>query len=147
MESQTLEAIICRIGSEKYAISAQQIKSIVPVTKITPVLKMPTYVLGVMKYENKLHTIIDLRHYLVGSHTTVKPTTRIIIIGLGDKTYGLMVEEAYDFTSIPIKNMDEGDLPEERPYIQGFVTYKEELVCVLKIRELMEYIAQHPENE
>lgn len=104
-----IPSVVCKVRDQELLVEALAIHTIEPVTKISPVLKMPSYIRGLMDCRGTLLTMIDLEYVLFGTAMELESVTRALIIHWQGKSYGLMVSEACDFMEIEEEQIAEPD--------------------------------------
>ena len=95
-----------RVGAERYALPVADVRSIVDMEGLTPVLGMPGSVLGLRALDGALLPVLALAA-LLGVGGSVP--TRIVIVE-ADGAVGLAVDEVLDVAGLP--PLDEERAPE-----------------------------------
>lgn len=95
-----------RVGAERYALPVADVRSIVDMEGLTPVLGMPPSVLGLRALDGTLLPVFALATLLgVGGSTP----TRIVVVDV-EGAVGLAVDEVLDVAGLP--ELDEGSASE-----------------------------------
>jgi purine-binding chemotaxis protein CheW len=138
------------LGGEKYGVPIMKIKEIIGFLDITPVPCTPDFVLGVINLRGKVIPVIDLKKKFGMPSCERTRLTCIIVIDIGVREMGIMVDTVSEVESIP------GDQIEEAPdfgpdikteYILGMGKLKERVAILLNIQRVLtgEEIAALPE--
>jgi chemotaxis signal transduction protein len=98
-----------RVGAERYALPVADVRSIVDMEGVAPVLGMPASVLGVRALDGTLLPVFDLATLL---GVTGAAPTRIVVIDA--EAVGLAVDEVLDVAGLP--PLDESSA---RPRLRG----------------------------
>ncbi|MET0295171.1 MAG: chemotaxis protein CheW [Phenylobacterium sp.] len=97
---QRRELISFRIGDQEFCVDIMSVREIRGWTPATPLPRTPSYVKGVINLRGAVLPIIDLGSRL-GLETT-NPTARsvIMVVRLGDRTLGLLVDAVSDIINL-----------------------------------------------
>jgi purine-binding chemotaxis protein CheW len=97
-----------RVGAERYALPVADVRSIVDMEGLAPVLGMPATVLGLRTLDGALLPVFDLAA-LLGASGGV-PTRIVVVEPRGKAEVGLAVDEVLDVAELP--PLDEGSASE-----------------------------------
>ncbi len=129
------------VGDSEYGIDIMAVREIQGWTSVTKLPNTPTYVRGVLNLRGAIVPIFDLRCRFSGVHTDATPLHVVIIIALGDRIMGLLVDAVSDILTI---NSDEiMDVPEveaqaDQRFLSGLITVEERMVALLEIHKLFD---------
>src|SRR5437660_838932 len=89
-----VEVLICRLGSERYAIETRTLRSVQWASGITPVPTTPPFVVGVVSVRGEIVTLLDLATMIgLVSQPADASTCPILLLGLSGLRCGLVVDE------------------------------------------------------
>jgi purine-binding chemotaxis protein CheW len=125
-----------RLGAEEYGIEILRVQEIKGYSAVTPIPNTPAYVKGVMNLRGTIVPIVDLRAKFLLAETTYNQFTVIIVVTVGAKVMGLIVDAVSD-----VLNISKGDIeaaPDfggqvEANYISGMAKASDKLVALLDI--------------
>jgi purine-binding chemotaxis protein CheW len=128
------------LDSEEYGIEILKVQEIKGFSKITPIPNAPTFVKGVMNLRGAVVPIVDLRSRFCMAARDYDQFTVIIVVNLGEKVVGLVVDTVSDVMTIPQANVAE--TPElaggvDASCITGMGKVDEKLVMLLDIARLV----------
>jgi purine-binding chemotaxis protein CheW len=107
---------------------------------ITPIPNTPAYVKGVMNLRGTIVPVVDLRSKFSMSQADYNQFTVIIVVTVGPKVMGLLVDAVSDVLSIPRTDIqappDFGAAVDAR-YINGMAQAGDKLVVLLDIDRVM----------
>jgi purine-binding chemotaxis protein CheW len=125
-----------RLGDEEYGLEILKVQEIKGYSAITPVPNTPPYVKGVMNLRGTVVPVVDLRAKFAMSKTQYTPFTVIIVVKVGAKIMGLIVDAVSDVLNIPRADVqptpDFGGEVDAR-FISGMAKVGERLVVLLDI--------------
>lgn len=137
--SRMMQFIAFRIGKEEYGVdimSVREIKGWAPATRLP---NSPHYVRGVINLRGLMVPIYDLRARFGGGETEITRTHVIIILKVGERVFGVLVDGVSDILTIPedqIKPAPEMDQTVDSAYLRGLVTIQERMVALLVLDRL-----------
>jgi purine-binding chemotaxis protein CheW len=140
---EDLKLIVFQLVDKEYAIPVDQVRSIEKLQHITRVPRTPSYVKGVINLRGVVTPIIDLRSRFDLSSSEPTESTRVIIVGLGDKEVGLIVDAANDVLDVEREMIEPS--PEvvgvvEAEYIGGVVKQNKRLLILLHLDKILQSI-------
>ncbi len=125
-----------RLGSEEYGVEILRVQEIKGYTAITPIPNTPPYIKGVMNLRGTVIPVIDLRSKFGMAEAQYNQFTVIIVVTVGPKVIGLIVDAVSDVLSIPTADVqatpDFGAQVDAR-YMSGMAKAGDKLVVLLDI--------------
>lgn len=70
-----------------------EVAEIIPVPRITRIPGVKSWLLGIANLRGTVISVVDLREFLGGKPTAITASSRLIVVHLGEWTYGLLVDE------------------------------------------------------
>lgn len=86
--------VVFNLGAEEFGIDIMNVKEIIPYQESVNVPNTPDFIEGIINYRGNVIPIINLRKRFKLVDSKVTKDTRIIVINLGDKEIGFVVDEA-----------------------------------------------------
>jgi purine-binding chemotaxis protein CheW len=90
-----VEVLVCRIGTERYAIETRHLRAVQWASGITPVPSTPAYVVGIVSVRGEIVTLLDLAS-MIGLPTflgDLDETYPVLLLGVEGLRSGLIVQE------------------------------------------------------
>jgi chemotaxis signal transduction protein len=111
------------------------------VERVTPVPNAPRSVEGVVFSRGQVVPVIILRARFGFERTTINQRARLLVIQHGNRTVGLLTDEAREFITIADGSIQPpgdaiGNL--SGSYLDGVATLGQRIVLILNIREVVE---------
>ena len=100
--SELLQLVSFKIGDEEFGIDILKVHEINRMMNITKVPNAPYYVDGVVNLRGRVIPVINLRIKLAMDRKEYDRNTRIIVVELGGKTIGFIVDEVSEVLRIPM---------------------------------------------
>ncbi|MDV2580622.1 chemotaxis protein CheW [Alkalibacillus haloalkaliphilus] len=137
---QNEKVIVFQLKDEEYGVPIEHVGSIERVQEITRVPRAPRFVKGVMNLRGVITPIIDLRERFDLEQTPYTESTRIIIVTIGDKNVGMIVDAANDVVDVPQNQVEPS--PEvvgsvNADYIRGVAKIDQRLLVLLNLDKVL----------
>jgi purine-binding chemotaxis protein CheW len=101
-----LEVLVCRLGSERYAIETRTLRAVQWASGITPVPCTPPYVVGIVSVRGEIVTLLDLATMLGLAAAPAEATTcPVLLVGLPGLRCGLVVDEVLGVERLRLKEL------------------------------------------
>jgi purine-binding chemotaxis protein CheW len=128
------KVVIFKIENEEYAADIMQIEKILDYSKPVKIPETPSFIKGIIKYQDKILPIIDLKTKLHLSLNELNNDSKIIVVRNGNKYIGLIVDMVLEVIDISIENIEE--TPEIircilNKYVSGLVKLNNRIVILL----------------
>lgn len=105
-DSQTLHAVVFRVGDLICAAPAGIVREILPALSATRIPGVGHAVDGLVNVRGALLTVLD-GHRLLGRERPAADEGSIIVLTSGGRTFGLLVGEVRDFVELPAGSVAE----------------------------------------
>lgn len=125
-----------RLGEEEYGVEILKVQEIKGYSAITPIPNTPAYLKGVMNLRGTIVPVVDLRAKFTMAEAEYNQFTVIIVLTVGAKVMGLVVDAVSDVLNIPRTDIqptpDFGAQVDAR-FISGMAKAGDKLVVLLDI--------------
>lgn len=128
------------VGDEEYAVDIMQVREIKGWTEVTVLPNQPDYMRGVLNLRGLIVPIVDLRCRFGQQRTEATPSHVVVIVSLGDRIVGVLVDKVSDILTVNGKDIREVPDMESRDihdFLVGIVTAHERMVAILAIDRLV----------
>jgi purine-binding chemotaxis protein CheW len=131
---QTKKVVIFKIENEEYAADIMQIEKILDYTVPVKIPETPSFIKGIIKYQDKMLPIIDLKTKMHLSINELNNDSKIIVVKNGNKYIGLIVDLVLEVIDISNDNIEE--TPEIircilNKYVNGIVKLNDRIIILL----------------
>jgi purine-binding chemotaxis protein CheW len=128
------------LAHEQYGLEILKVQEIKGYVPATPVPNTPTYVKGVMNLRGTIIPVVDLRAKLSLTETEYNQFTVIVVVAVGTKVVGLIVDSVSDVLNIPTSDIQAppefGSTVDVR-FIDGMAKSGEKIVMLLNIERVL----------
>ncbi|OGU62692.1 MAG: chemotaxis protein CheW [Ignavibacteria bacterium GWF2_35_20] len=138
--SELLQLVSFFIGSEEFGVDILYVQEINRMLQVTKVPNAPDFVKGVINLRGRVIPVIDLRLRLGMPPKEHDKNTRIIVIEVGGKTVGFIVDSVNEVLRIP-KSVTEAP-PElamgiNSEYIQSVGKLEDRLLILIDLEKIL----------
>ena len=128
------------LGAEQYGVEILKVQEIRGYSPVTPIPNTPAYIKGVMNLRGIVVPVIDLRVKFSMEAGEYSKFTVIIVVTVGEKVMGLLVDAVSDVLDIPATEIrvppDLGARADTR-FISGMANAGDRLTVLLDIDRLL----------
>ena len=128
------------LNDVEYGVDILSIHEILKIPAVTRLPNVPSFIKGVLNLRGKVIPVINVRARFGLPESPATEDSRIIVVEVGDKLIGLLVDEVYHVIRISKKNIEKpSELIEgvSDDFIQGVGRLKDGLVVILKLRNML----------
>jgi purine-binding chemotaxis protein CheW len=139
--NKELQVVGFRIGRETFGLPIAMVREIVRVPEITSVPNAPDYVEGVINLRGRIIPIVDLRKRFGQRSFEPNKKNRIIVVELGARAFGLIVNSASEVLRIPPSEIEEPHnvfQEGELDYVTGVGKLNGRLVILLDVNRILQ---------
>lgn len=132
------QLVVFTLANESYGVAITTVKEIITMQRVTPLPKSPPYVKGLINLRGRVIPVIDLKARLNLPETDVAHDTRIMVIEVGDRTIGCIVDAVREVLTIresvvePVTGTDGGT-----DYLEGIAKIGDELVILIDLQRVV----------
>lgn len=129
-----------QLAEEQFGIDILRVQEIKGLAHLTQIPNVPPYIKGVMNLRGTVVPVVDLRHRFSMPAATYNQFTVIIIVTVGAKVMGLVVDAVSDVLNVSESELEQ--LPElgggiDTSFITGMAKSSENLITLLDIDRLL----------
>lgn len=126
--------VVFRIGKQEYGVSVDKLISIEKMRKFSKLSKTQENIRGVIKLENQLIPIFDLRKLLLYNMKDNEKKNKILIVNIMNEKVGLVVDQATGVVDISDKHIQSISINQKEIHITNI---SEKLTILLEIEDLL----------
>ncbi len=128
------------LGQEEYGVEILKVQEIKGYSAVTPIPNTPPYVRGVMNLRGTIIPVVDLRSKLAMAEAEYNQFTVIVVVKVGSKTMGLVVDAVSDVLNIPKADIQEAPdfgAQVDAGFISGMAKAGDKLIVLLDIDKVL----------
>ena len=130
------QILVFNINNELYGIDILKVQEILNFIQPTPIPNCPDYLKGIINLRGTIILVIDLRARLHFDSPMDPNNCVIVVVAIGNKKYGLVVDSVSDVLTINEENIQEDiDIHSgiDNRYIMGLVKANEQMIILVNI--------------
>ncbi len=132
--------VVFRLGNEEYGVPITQVKEINRLTTTTKVPRSPVFVEGIINLRGQIIPIVDMKKRFELILTEYTGDARIIVIQVGQNTFGVEVDSVSEVLRINSSNIEPAPhivCSIDSKYITGVAKVGERLLILLDLDQLL----------
>ena len=142
MDQEEMKILIFELNGEHYATDILDVERILGYVQTTEMPDAPSFVEGVINYEDSILPIISLnkKFKFKFNSTCNKEQTKIIVVKREEKKYGVVVDNVYEVTDINKESFETAPTitnQVSQKYIRGLVKLKDKIVILLNMGNIL----------
>ena len=137
---------IIEVDSKTYGIKTKSVLEIVKIMELDYPNRMPSCILGMLKYEQNPVGVIDLRGVFSSERIVYELGAKIIIIKIKDSLSAVVCDRVLDIKKLPLKNIHSLPYHREKDFFDGVYTFDDESVYLLNVENIVDYIEENLEK-
>jgi purine-binding chemotaxis protein CheW len=129
-----------RLGGEDYAIAITKIQEIIVMKPITRIPQVPGFIEGLINLRGSVIPVVNLRTLFGLERRDLDDETRTIIVNVGDRTIGYIVDEVTQVMRIAGDQIQAAPVSIKggsRQHIAGLAQLEDRLLVILEIERLL----------
>lgn len=134
------EFLTFTLGAEEYALDIQRVQELRGYDSVTHIANAKEYIKGVINLRGVIVPIIDMRIKLDVSAPTYDQFTVVIILNLGSRVVGMVVDRVSDVINLlseQIKRVPDLGAALEADYVIGLGTIDQRMLILVDIETLI----------
>jgi purine-binding chemotaxis protein CheW len=140
-EKRMAEAYIAfELAGTTYAVPSSVVQQVEMIEQITPVPNAPPAVEGVVYSRGQVIPAVSLRSRFGFEKIPIGLRTRLIVVNIGDRTVGLIVDTAREFISIApntIQAPNDTISGMSGKYLKGIATMADRIILILDLEQVI----------
>lgn len=129
-----IKSVMFRLGEEYFSIPIFKVLSIEKMESVTGVVRMPSYIKGMINLRDEVVSVIDLRTFLNKEDSIDEEINRFVIVEIEDRKIAFIVDEVINIIDIEedtVEHLIDTDVFE-------VAKHEDKLVIMLEIDKLLE---------
>lgn len=106
-DDDLIQLVTFRIGEEEFGVDILAVQEIIRLMQITMVPRAPEFIEGVINLRGKVIPVINMRTRFNKSSHTPDSNTRIVVMELGQKIVGFLVDGVSEVLRIPESTVED----------------------------------------
>lgn len=131
---------LIEIADKKYALLTKNVLEIIKIVELEYPLEMPPSVLGLIKYEDKPISVVDLREIFKKERITYDTSAKIIIAKTKNAVLALVCDKVTDIKKLNTYNIHNLPFQKENDFYDGIFIENDENIYILNIENIQKHL-------
>jgi purine-binding chemotaxis protein CheW len=135
-----LQLVSFKLDEIEYGIDILSVHEILRIPEITRLPNTPEYIKGVINLRGNVIPVVDIRLRFGMQQVALTELSRIIVVEIGEKRVGLLVDNVYQVIRLSRSRIDEPhDLIEgiSTEFISGIGRLQDRLIVILRLDNIL----------
>ncbi len=132
-----------QIGENKYAVNTSNVLEIMKLPALDYPQKLPNNIVGLLKYNNFVINIVDIRFYLNIEVTPYTSNHELLIVKTDEVILGIITDKIIGILPFDTALMDQIPFVDNKMVIESIYKYNHETIFVVNIYALENLLKQH----
>ena len=140
MARDGIKILIFGLNGERYATDIKEVERILGYQEPTVLPAAPTFVKGVINYEQSILPIISLSRKFNFEEDKESENRKIIVVKRDENKFGIIVENVYEVKDINSDLMEVAPpitATVDKKYIAGLIKLEDNIVILLDLEEIL----------
>lgn len=134
------KVVVFKIDGEEFAADIMQVERILGYIEPTRIPEAPDFIKGVIKYQEKILPIMNLKKKFGLSDTSINEDSKIIVIRHNEKSIGIIVDMVLEVTDISndiIENTPDIIKGISNKYISGIIKLDNRIIILIDTASIL----------
>jgi purine-binding chemotaxis protein CheW len=135
-----LHLVTFALDREEFGIPIGQVREVIRVGDITRVPQARQHVRGVTNLRGRILAVIEIRTRMGLSPAEITPRSRIVVVGVHDRTLGILVDRVSQVVKLPALSVAPAPdevLSNNADYITGVARWNSRLIILLDLEKVL----------
>jgi purine-binding chemotaxis protein CheW len=135
-----LHLVTFALEREEFGVPIRQVREVIRVGDITRVPQARQHVRGVTNLRGRILAVVEIRTRMGLSPAEITPSSRIVVVGVHDRTIGILVDRVSQVVKLPAASV--APAPDEIlspnvDYIAGVARWNSRLIVLLDLEKVL----------
>lgn len=132
-----------KIGESKYAVNTSNVLEIMKLPALDYPQKLPNNIIGLLKYNNFVINIVDIRFYLNIDVTPYNSNNELLIVKTDEVIFGIITDKIIGILPFDTALVDQIPFVDNKMVIESLYKYNNETIFIVNIYALENLLKKH----
>ncbi len=132
-----------QIGENKYAINTANVLEIMKLPALDYPQKLPNNIIGLLKYNNFVINVVDIRFYLNIDVTSYNSHNELLIVKTDEVIFGIITDKIIGILPFDTAFVDQIPFVDSKMIIESLYKHNNETIFIVNIYSLENLLKQH----
>lgn len=131
------------VGGSKYAVDSDNVLEIMKLPALDYPQKLPNNVLGLLKYNNFVINVLDIRFYLNIDVTPYNTHNELIVVKTDEVIYGIVAGKVVGITPFDTANVDKIPYADGNMIVESLYKMNDETIFIINVYAIEKLLKLH----
>lgn len=132
-----------RVGENKYAVNTDNVLEIMKLPELDYPQKLPNNIIGLLKYNNFVINVMDIRFYLNIEVPPYNINNELIIIKTDEIIFGIITDKVLGILPFDASKIDAIPFVDNKTVVESLYKYNQETIFIINIYAIENILKQH----
>ncbi len=132
-----------QVGGNKYAINTSNVLEIMKLPALDYPQKLPNNIIGLLKYNNFVINVVDIRFYLNIEVTPYNSHNELLIVKTDEVIFGIITDKIIGILPFDTALVDQIPFVDNKMAIESLYKFNDETIFIVNIYALENLLKQH----
>ena len=132
-----------KIGNNKYAVNSDNVLEIMKLPALDYPQKLPNNIIGLLKYNNFVISILDIRFYLEGNVSPYNINNELLIIKTDEVIFGIITDKVLGILPFESALTDAIPFIDSKMIVESMYKYNKETIFIINIYAIENLLKTH----
>lgn len=132
-----------KVGDSKYAVNSSDVLEIMKLPALDYPQKLPNNIVGLLKYNNFVINIIDIRFYLDIEVTEYNTNNELLIVKTDEAIFGIITDKIIGLIPFDAAMIDSIPFVDNKTIIDSLYKYNQETIFIINIYAIEKLLKEH----
>lgn len=132
-----------KIGDSKYAINSDSVLEIMKLPALDYPQKLPNNIVGLLKYNNFVINIVDIRFYLDIDVTPYNTANELLIVKTDETIFGIITDKVIGIMPFESSMIDSIPFIDSKTIIDSIYKYNQETIFIINTYAIEKILKEH----
>lgn len=132
-----------RVGGNKYAVNTDNVLEIMKLPELDYPQKLPNNIIGLLKYNNFVINVIDIRFYLNINVPQYNTNNELLIIKTDEIIFGVIADKVLGILPFDASKIDAIPFVDNKTLVESLYKYEQETIFIVNIYAIENLLKQH----
>jgi len=132
-----------QVGENKYAVNTANVLEIMKLPALDYPQKLPNNIIGLLKYNNFVINVVDIRFYLNIDVTNYNTHNELLIVKTDEVIFGIITDKIIGILPFDTALVDQIPFVDSKMVIESLYKFNNETIFIVNIYSLENILKQH----
>ncbi len=132
-----------KVGNNEYAVHTDNVLEIMKLPELEYPQKLPNNIVGLLKYNNFVINIIDLRFYIDAEVQPYSVNNELLIIRTDEIMFGIIIDKILGITTFEATQIDIIPFVDNKTIVESLYKYNQDTIFIINVYAIENLLKQH----